>query len=107
MENAKKAARKRKIRKFIESFKTNKMGMIGAIILGIFIFLAIFGPIIYPYDPMQFGTAKDVMAPPGPGRILGSDDMGRDVLGGLISGTRISLAVGILATIISMVVGRS
>ncbi|HHU68827.1 MAG TPA: ABC transporter permease [Thermoanaerobacterales bacterium] len=105
MENAKKAARKRKIRKFIESFKTNKMGMIGAIILGIFIFLAIFGPIIYPYDPMQFGTAKDVMAPPGPGRILGSDDMGRDVLGGLISGTRISLAVGILATIISMVVG--
>ena len=33
---------------------------------GHFIFLAIFGPIIYPYDPMQFGTAKDVMAPPGP-----------------------------------------
>lgn len=105
MKDAKKEAKLRKIRKFIENFKANKMGMIGAIILGIFLFLAIFGPAVYPYDPMKFGTAKDVMAPPAPGRILGSDDMGRDVLGGLISGTRISLTVGILATVISMFVG--
>lgn len=105
MKDAKKEAKLRKIRKFIENFKANKMGMIGAIILGIFLFLAIFGPAVHPYDPMKFGTAKDVMAPPAPGRILGSDDMGRDVLGGLISGTRISLTVGILATVISMFVG--
>jgi peptide/nickel transport system permease protein len=45
------------------------------------------------------------MQPPNAQHILGTDDMGRDVLANLISGGRISLLIGILATLISMIIG--
>ncbi len=81
--------------------------MTGAVILSIFILIALFGPLVRPYDAMDFGEAGDVFAPPSPGHPLGLDDMGRDVLGALIAGSRISLMVGILATLISMILGTT
>lgn len=81
------------------------MGVIGAVILVFFILVALIGPIMYPFDIQQFGTARDVMNPPDSRHILGTDDMGRDVLGNLIAGTRVSLLVGMLSTLISMIIG--
>lgn len=90
---------------FLTNLKNSKMGMIGASILLFFFLLALFGPIIYPFDPQSFGGGEDIMNPPSPRHWLGTDDMGRDVLGNLISGSRVSLMVGILATLISMILG--
>ena len=83
------------------------MGMAGFIILSLFILVAAFGPFILPYDAMAFGEAGEAFAPPSASHPLGLDDMGRDVLRALIAGSRISLAVGILATLISMLVGTA
>lgn len=107
MENIKKEARKRKVKDFLSTFKGNKMGMAGAIILGIFVIVAVIGPVVYKYDPMAFGSGADVFKPPSMEHLLGTDDMGRDVLGALIAGSGISLTVGILATIISMALGAT
>jgi len=107
MENIQKEARKRKVKNFLNTFKGSKMGMTGAIILGIFIIVAVIGPIVYKYDPMDFGSGADVFNPPSMKHLLGTDDMGRDVLGALMAGSGISLTVGILATIISMILGAT
>ena len=45
------------------------------------------------------------LAPPGDGHLLGTDDLGRDVLSRMIHGARVSLTVGLLATLIAVVVG--
>lgn len=105
MSNAKSEVKRRKYRQFAESFISNKMGMAGALILTAFILIAIIGPFIYPFDPLAYGQGKDVMQAPSFEHILGTDDMGRDVLGGLIYGSSVSLTVGILATFISMFLG--
>ena len=47
----------------------------------------------------------DVLRPPGGDHLLGTDDMGRDVLANLMAGARISLLIGGVATIISMAIG--
>lgn len=81
------------------------MALIGSVTLVFFVLVAIFGPIFLPFSTMEFGEVSEMLLPPGPGHILGTDDMGRDVLANLIAGSRISLLVGITATLISMVIG--
>ena len=105
MSSAKSMMRKRKLKEFAGSIRRNKMAMTGTIILSIFILVAIFGPIIVPFSTLDFGDAEDMMQPPSSEHLLGTDDMGRDVLANLMSGARISLLCGFLATIISMVIG--
>lgn len=95
----------KRYKEFFNIFLHNKMAVTGAVILGVFIAVALIGPEVYPFDLQSFGTAKDVMNPPGSNHILGTDDMGRDVLGNLIAGTRVSLLVGGLSTLISMIIG--
>jgi peptide/nickel transport system permease protein len=110
LETTSKSLQKKKMKrkKFInlwEAFKNNKIGMVGIGIFLIFGLISIFGPLFYPYDPMEFGVGTEVLQPPSAEHWLGTDDMGRDVLGGIIAGARTSLGVGILATLISMVIG--
>jgi len=97
--------RKRKIIEFFKAVRNNKMAFIGSVTLVFFVLVAIFGPIFLPFSTLEFGEVSDMLLPPGPGHILGTDDMGRDVLANLIAGSRISLLVGITATLISMVIG--
>ncbi|HPF19485.1 MAG: ABC transporter permease [Bacillota bacterium] len=97
--------RKRKIKAFVRQVLANKMALFGTVVLLLFILVAIFGPLLVPFSVLEFGEVEDMLNPPGPGHILGTDDMGRDVLGYLIAGSRISLLVGALATGISMVIG--
>ncbi|NCB42451.1 MAG: ABC transporter permease [Clostridia bacterium] len=97
--------RKRKIKDFVKQVVANKMALFGTLVLIFFILTAIFGPIFFPFHVMEFGEVEDILQAPGPEHLLGTDDMGRDVLGYLIAGSRISLLVGFLATAISMIIG--
>jgi peptide/nickel transport system permease protein len=72
-----------------------------------FILVAIFGPLIVPFDVLSFGSTDSMLLPPGGTHLLGTDDMGRDVLAYLISGSRVSLMVGFISTAISMIVGTT
>ncbi len=97
--------RKKKIKMFIMAIIKNKMALTGAVILTAFILVAIFGPIFMPFSTMEFGEVEQILNPPSRAHLLGTDDMGRDVLANLISGARISLLIGGVATAISMGIG--
>ena len=92
---------------FWRSFVRNKAGVLGLIMLLSMILTAVFAPWIAPYDPYEpvAATAADVMAPPSPEHLLGTDEVGRDVLSLVIYGARISLFVGFMAAIIIVLVG--
>jgi len=104
MENAKKLALHRKRKQFVEALFRNKMSLVGLAILVFFVLLAFVGPLLYDYDHQEYG-AGEMLEPPSKAFLLGTDDLGRDVLGELIHGAKTSLIVGVLATLISMVIG--
>ncbi len=80
------------------------LGALGGAILMVLILTAIFAPLIAPHDPQETSVAHQY-APPGGERILGGDQLGRDVLSRLIYGTRISLYVGLLSVGIGVTAG--
>lgn len=83
------------------------LGRVGAAILALFIVVAVFAPVLAPYDPAQ-RTAEPFEAPSAE-HPLGANDVGQDILSELIFGGRLSLTVGIttaaLATVLGVTVG--
>ena len=82
----------------------NKLAVFSAILIVVFILLALLAPVMTPYGLEEM----DLMArlsPPSAKHLLGTDELGRDVLTRLLYGARVSLAVGIIPTIVSMVIG--
>lgn len=94
---------KQKWKHYLTVFTNNNLGMIGIAILLFYIFIALFAPLISPYDP----TAR-VGAPflsPNSNFLLGTNDVGQDILSELIHGTRISILIGIIAAFLSVAIG--
>ena len=83
------------------------MGAIGLSMLTLAVLVAIFAPVLAPYDPYANVrvTIFDIYQPPSPAHPLGTDDGGKDVLSSLIYATRVSLLVGFTAAAITAVVG--
>ena len=101
--------RKAAAKRVWREYRKNKMGMAGLIILGFFIFVAIFAPLLASscgLDPTCPSTGAQLQ-PPTLGYPFGTDDLGRSVLTLTIWGTRISMTVGLIATAITMVIGTS
>ncbi len=80
------------------------LGAIGAAIMGLFVFAAIFAPLITVYDPLSTNAALS-LARPSLAHWLGCDFMGRDVYSRIVYGARISLAVGIGSTMLGGSIG--
>ncbi|KUO51318.1 MAG: ABC transporter permease [Desulfitibacter sp. BRH_c19] len=78
--------------------------MMGLIILIIFGILALFGPFMFEYTGKVEELDKILLAPTWQ-HPLGTDDMGKDVLAGVVNGARVSMLVGVAATFMSMVIG--
>jgi peptide/nickel transport system permease protein len=91
--------------------KSSPLFWFGAVIIGLFLVLAIIGPWIAPHDPGaqlligQTSRARNAIAPSQPGFPLGGDTQGRDLLSRMIVGARQTLLVGILATLIGLIGG--
>jgi len=81
--------------------RSNKFAIIGLIILGLLIIMAITAPLIAPYEPNEMDLSNALQSPGSPGHILGTDELGRDTLSRLIFGSRISLSVGLIVVIIA------
>lgn len=96
-----------RLKEFGKAILQNKLALTGTIILLFFIVVATIGPILMPFSTMEFGQVEDILLSPSSAHLFGTDDMGRDVLANLISGARISLLIGALATAISMIIGTS
>src|SRR5512138_2967678 len=89
-----------------QRFCRHKGGIVGLGILLVFLLLAVFAPLVSPYDPVaQDYTAA--LSAPSAAHLLGTDNFGRDVLSRLIYGSRVSLLVGFGAVLFSMLVGVS
>lgn len=96
------------LRKNLASFwgiyRENTMGLAGLAILIFFALMALVGPYFVTYSSAIEG-AEMVLQPPSAEHWLGTDDLGKDVFAGVVIGSRISLLVGLAATLISMVIG--
>jgi len=101
------ARRRRSFARVARTYRRNKMGMAGLIILAFFIAVALLAPLIADregLDPTSPVTGMPFQAPSWQFP-FGTDNLGRSVLTLTIWGARISLLVGLLATLISMVIG--
>ena len=88
------------------TYRRNAQGMVGLVVLSIFVLLAIFGPALVDEKQLDAATADGpIFASPSREYPLGTDNFGRPVLGLVIMGTRISLLVGLTATVGAMVIG--
>jgi len=88
----------------LRTLSRNPMAMMGLAIITIWSIIAIFAPLIAPADPLA-QTVNDRLQPPNSQYLFGTDELGRDVLSRVIYGARISLPVGLVVIIFSMVVG--
>ena len=91
------------------TFRRKPMAMAGLFMLLLVIVVAVFAPVLAPYNPDDRVrvTADTILAPPSSEHLLGTDDVGKDVLSQLIYGARISLFVGFAGAFISMFIGAA
>lgn len=96
----------------------NKAAVLGALVIIFFMFVAIFAPLLAPHNPLELNSGKGFLPPMwvetsatgkagSPEFILGTDNLGRDVLSRVIYGARVSMVVGFIPTLIIIIVGVS
>ena len=86
--------------------RRNPRMIVGGGLVVMWLFLALFAPIVAPYDPIKVNVT-DSLLPPSGAHLLGTDDLGRDVLSRVIWGSRVSLSVGLISVSIGFFVGVS
>jgi peptide/nickel transport system permease protein len=86
--------------------RRNPGAIAGAAVVGVFVVLAIFAPLIAPFSPTE-RVGGLAAVPPGPSREFpfGLDEQGRDLLSRIIFGTRLSLLVGVVAVLVGLSLG--
>lgn len=84
--------------------RQNKLAAFSAVLILVILLLAIFAPIVAPYGEAEQDLLQRLQ-PPSLAHWFGTDELGRDVLSRILYGSRLSLTIGILPTIISLAVG--
>ena len=95
------------------SFRTSPMAIVAASIAAVCVFCAVFAGLVAPHNPFDLTTLvlSDARKPPAwlpegsATYLLGTDDQGRDILSTLMYGARISLVVGVVSVLLSMLIG--
>jgi len=83
----------------------NQAAVAGMVVLGLMILGAVFGPALLPFDYDDVIKTDVYARPLQAGHLLGADYIGRDLLARTIVGLRVSLGIGIVATLVSLVIG--
>lgn len=83
----------------------NKAAVASMIVLAILVVAAVVGPHLTAYTYDEINKDDVWMGPMQHGHLLGSDSLGRDLLARLLMGLRVSLAIGLVATVVSLVIG--
>ena len=99
----------RPARRWLPAFR-HLATVLGAVIIGAAVLVAIFAPYLTPHDPFAQDLSQRLIPPvwmegSQPTHLLGTDQIGRDYLSRLIYGTRISMLIGVLTVITSGVIG--
>jgi peptide/nickel transport system permease protein len=101
------------LRRIVSDFGANPIAVVGVVVLGVILLLALFAPLLSPQNPYDLAQLDlmDSRLPPGAKAgtgmtfWLGTDDQGRDMLSAILYGLRISLGVGVAATALALVIG--
>lgn len=87
-------------------FQANRMAAVGLVLFLFFFSISLLAPLISPYDPaVQHEPAAERYRAPSQLHPMGTDKFGRDVFSRVVYGSRVSLAVGMLAVALSSLVG--
>lgn len=86
--------------------------LIGMVVIILYILMAIFAPTLAPYGPRDLELAARLKPPVGlpganPAHLLGTDQLGQDILSRIIYGARVSIVVGLLSVSIAVVIGTA
>ncbi|MBM1219515.1 dipeptide/oligopeptide/nickel ABC transporter permease/ATP-binding protein [Ponticoccus sp. SC2-23] len=95
------------MRAFFALLARNRLALVGLIVMGCVMILALITPILPLADPDVTDTSQRFQRPFTEGALLGTDHLGRDLLSRLLWGTRLSLAVGIAAAVIAATLGAA
>jgi len=88
----------------LKDLTSNTPALIAAILLVLLVLTAIIGPYLAPQDPLAMDL-DSLKQPPSKAHLLGTDSKGRDIFSRIVYGARISLAVGIVASALSLCIG--
>lgn len=88
----------------VRRFLRNKAAVAGLVVVGLFVIIAIFAPLLAPYDPIKTDWSA-IRKAPSVAYWFGTDELGRDVLSRVIYGARASLMAGVVSVVIAFVVG--
>ncbi len=94
----------------------NKAAVAGMIVISLFAIVSVLAPVFAPHNPLQIFPGKSYLPPPwyesdlkdgDPQFFFGTDSIGRDVLSRLIYGTRVSMVVGLIPTVVILLIGTA
>jgi peptide/nickel transport system permease protein len=86
-------------------FRRNRLASVSAVVVFALVLLAMFAPWVAPRDPLYIDMAQKFAKPGEAGFVLGADELGRDVLSRLLHAGRVSLAVGLMTAVVTVLVG--
>jgi peptide/nickel transport system permease protein len=101
------------LRRFLGDFAASRVALCAALLLAAILFAALFAPLLSPQDPYDLAQLDIMDSKLEPGAtgaagntfVLGSDEQGRDLWSAILYGLRISLGVGVLATVVALAIG--
>jgi peptide/nickel transport system permease protein len=98
--------RRRALRAFVDTYRKSLMGMVGLVVMVLFIAMALLGPLLVDSARLSVSSPPGrPFQPPSAQFWLGTDNWGRSVLDLIIYGARISLLVGFASTVVTMLLG--
>jgi len=83
-----------------------RAAVVGALIVGAFVAVALVGPMLAPYDPLKGRLAERLQAP-GAAHWLGTDELGRDILSRILYGARITIQIQVAAVTLALAIGTA
>ena len=92
------------MRGFWKAFARNRLAVLGGIVVICLVTAALLAPVLAPWDPYR-PDVKKILDPPSGRHLLGTDQLGRDVLSRMLHGARVSLAVGFVSVGIAAAIG--
>lgn len=100
-----KAKKESQMKEIWRRMRKNVPAMIGLGIFILFALMAIFADVIVPYEKSIEQVPLEALQPPSAEHIFGTDNFGRDVFARVVHGSRISLSIGIVTSLVSLIVG--
>ena len=86
-------------------FRRNRLAVLGLAIFLVILFMALFADLIVPYEKAIEQDVPGSLQPPSLEHIFGTDEFGRDIFARIVHGSRFSISIGFLTTVVSFIIG--